>query len=230
MIPQIIHQYWDGEPSESYKKYMDSIRSMNPEFQYSLWNKDSVVDSCADHILTQYLKEAKPGVIASDIARVILLDHIGGIYLDSDMVSIRPIPDHILIHDTFACYENEYHYGQTIANGALGSIPNAIFIKKVVSEILQYKIEKICKVLSGHSWKVFGPRLWTKIFFDLYCRDITIYPSWYFIPNHYCNTLEKNNTGYITDHIWKSNYPKPPKEWCEKYILSRKFPEIEDMK
>jgi len=233
VIPKIIHQYWDGDIPESYKKYMDSIRSTNLDFQYFLWDKKSIIESFYDHPLIPYIKNSNQPMVCSDISRIILLDIKGGIYLDSDMVAVNPISEDILIHNAFASYESEFHFGQMVANGAVGSIPDSVFVWKLVSEVLEYDMEKIKTLKNSDSWLYFGPCLWTKIFFDLKCKHIAIYPSWYFIPNHYCDENETETIGYFTNHIWQSGYKKPPEEWCKAYALSalnKNFPSIQDLK
>jgi mannosyltransferase OCH1-like enzyme len=206
MINKIVHQYWDGKLPDQYKFFSNSFISLNPDFQYILWNKDRVLAEIPDHPLRPYLSASVHPVVSSDIARIIVLDVYGGLYFDSDMRPERNIPNSLLNHETFACYENEYCLGQTIANGAIGSVPNSIFIKKLIDSLLLVDIEKIQKLDSGKCWLITGPRLWTKIFFDsIVDQSIFIYPSWYFIPYHYA-TQEDERKGYITTHIWKNNY------------------------
>lgn len=237
MIPKFIHQYWnDGELPDEFKVFTKLLKTLNYKYAYNLWNKESVLDKFSNHPLIKYLDYSTNPVSSSDIARIILLDSIGGIYLDSDMKPNRGFPEYMLRHDCFACYENEYHFGQTVANGAIGSTKNSKFIQKLINEILSFDINKISGILSIDSWKILGPRLWTKVFFDSKCKDIFVYPSWYFIPNYY-NDDEKNLTdGYIATHVWKNHYRY--KKWNSGvyYVMHQqalfidRFQEIEQMK
>lgn len=203
MLPQIIHQYWDGILPGDYQVFSKQLRDLNPQFQYTLWNKDKVIASAEDHPLTPLLKLVKEPKGASDIARIILLDIFGGIYLDSDIEPNRSIPLWLLQHDCFACYENERTTGQTLANGAVGGVCTSPFIRKLVEEVSQFKLANARLITATDAWRIVGPRLWTKIFFDLNCRHIIVYPSWYFIPNHYNDTPDiEKTTGYIGTHVW----------------------------
>lgn len=236
MIPKIIHQYWDGQLPEQYKKFSQNFQTLNREFKYILWNKNSVIEKCTQHCLYEHLYESDDPVTNSDIARIIILDIYGGLYFDSDMRPERSIPNDILNNNAFACYENEKTLGQTIANGAIGSEQNGSFINNLIKEICKINPKKIKRINKFNSWLILGPRLWTKKFFD--CLDdqsIMIYPSWYFIPSHYWNISAKNNKkGFITTHIWHKKYENNSNSHILHYshnkptILIKSFKEIHD--
>lgn len=208
MIEKIIHQYWDGILPSKYKEFSKQFQLLNPDFNYFLWNKELVLSKCKNHILYSHLKATNHPITSSDIARVIILDMFGGIYFDSDMRPERSIPEYLLYNPAFACYENEKNLGQTIANGAIGSEKSGIYINNLIKEIIKISPTDIKQINLSNCWLILGPRLWTKVFFDsLSDQCIMIYPSWYFIPNHYI-VKGKEKTGYITTHIWQDRYYK----------------------
>lgn len=238
MISSIIHQYWDGVLPKQYKEFSEDFQKLNPNFKYFLWNKESVLSECSQHILYEHLKESNHPVVSSDIARIIILDLFGGIYFDSDMRPEQSIPLWILENKAFACYEHEKVLGQTIANGAVASEPSGVFVEKLIQEISKINPLDIKKIDKKKCWLILGPRLWTKVFFDLYPDGcITVYPSWYFIPTHYCDdSLNNKKKGLITTHIWQDSYTKNHK-WNniihyshnQKTVLIDSFEEITNL-
>ena len=141
-IKQIIHQYWDGDIPDEYKYFVDCFKRLNKNYEHILWNKNLVLSKCSDHILCEYIKQSSGPVMSSDLSRIVLLDTFGGLYFDTDMRPERSIPEFLLENETFACYENENNLGQTIANGAIGSISNSLFLKKIINEIIKIPINK----------------------------------------------------------------------------------------
>lgn len=83
MKPKIIHQIWIGnDPSEEIVSYMDSVKNMNPDFEYKLYGNDCLKKYDLDHLLGK-TKES----FISNILRVKLLEEYGGWYIDADTIA-----------------------------------------------------------------------------------------------------------------------------------------------
>ncbi|MFD2036374.1 glycosyltransferase [Belliella marina] len=106
-IPKIIHYCWfgKGEMSSLEKRCIASWKKYCPDFQIKLWNEVNFdVNYC------EFTKEAyKLGKYAfvSDVARLYALQQVGGIYLDTDMLLLKPIPLHFLKQKLFIGAENK---------------------------------------------------------------------------------------------------------------------------
>lgn len=105
MIPKKIHYVWFGNKPKpdivlkciaSWKKYM-------PDYDIIEWNETNfLIDNC------QFAKEAHEygkWAFVSDYARFkVLLEH-GGIYFDTDVELLKPIPQEILAQSSFTGVE-----------------------------------------------------------------------------------------------------------------------------
>ena len=95
-IPHIIHYIWFGRnpKPEIVKRCIESWKKYLPEYQIIEWNEDNY-----DLTKCTYLKQAydnKKWAFASDFARFDILNQYGGIYLDTDVELLRPLPENLL--------------------------------------------------------------------------------------------------------------------------------------
>lgn len=106
MIPKVIHYCWFGHNPlpklavkciNSWKKYM-------PDYEIKEWNEDNF-----DLNLYPYAKEAyehKKYAFVTDVVRLYVLYHEGGIYMDTD-VEVLGSFDPFLHHAAFSGFESE---------------------------------------------------------------------------------------------------------------------------
>ncbi|MCH9620730.1 MAG: hypothetical protein S4CHLAM20_01310 [Chlamydiia bacterium] len=90
-IPKIIHQVWVGPnpmPDE-YKEYTKTWKAMHPGWEYKLWTNKDVEDF--DWINKDMFLRAKNPGMKADIWRYEIVHKYGGVYVDCDMESQRPL-------------------------------------------------------------------------------------------------------------------------------------------
>jgi mannosyltransferase OCH1-like enzyme len=92
-IPKIIHQIWlgiDKDPMpQEYIDFSFKLRQDNPEFEYRLWT--DVNDLRNPDLIQEYIDKKYPMAFITDLVRVEIMQDIGGIYLDTDVISIKPL-------------------------------------------------------------------------------------------------------------------------------------------
>jgi inositol phosphorylceramide mannosyltransferase catalytic subunit len=59
----------------------------------------------------------------ADLMRYEILFEHGGVYVDADSTSVRPLDHWLLTPPLFAVWESEQHRPGLIANGFIGSVP-----------------------------------------------------------------------------------------------------------
>lgn len=104
-IPQIIHYIWFGNnpKSELILKCINSWKEKMPDWEFREWNESNY-----DINKNAYIKEAyecKKYAFASDYARFDILYKYGGIYLDTDVEMLKPIPKEFLKFNGFTGIE-----------------------------------------------------------------------------------------------------------------------------
>ena len=107
MIPKIIHYCWLSNDSfpEKIQMCIDSWREVMPDYEFKLWNTQNFdIENSVP-----YVKEAfanRKWAFAADYIRMYALYTEGGIYLDSDVKTLKRF-DEFLAHSFFSSME--YH-------------------------------------------------------------------------------------------------------------------------
>jgi len=96
MIPKIIHQIWNTDiiPSE-WQEFVLSWHRHNPGWRYYLWSAEARKAYISANI-PGYLKtynRFRRNVQKADVFRYIVLERMGGLYVDLDMECLEPFDD-----------------------------------------------------------------------------------------------------------------------------------------
>ena len=197
-IPKIIHQIWIG-PKTPPNNLMDTWKNKHEKegFEYILWTEKEMKKRGFVSQLRNRLNEMQEFAGIADILRWEILYKYGGIYTDADCFCLEPITDLINKYKAFASYENEKVRGAgwtvqypdvlsnthpLISNGTMGFPPK--------HELPRLAIEYIKKTTVNfnkcrkRAWRTTGPGLLTRLYFSKKWDDITILPSYCFLPVH----------------------------------------------
>ena len=226
MIPKVIHYCWFGGKKKS-KLILDCILSWKenmPDYEIIEWNE---TNSDLSHPFVKAAYRLKKGAFVSDFIRFKVLFENGGIYLDTDMMVIKPI-DNLLENECFFGIEDK----DFISAGIIGTIQRHDFIKKCFDSFDNIKID------STTDFNLIAlPLIITSCFrnhykfrssFDEFKKTlgIKIYPISFFypLPNNKKYDI-KNFKSYIEEstfavHLWNASWV----EYNEfDYIKNRKY-------
>lgn len=131
MIPKIIHYCWFGlgPISDLEIDCIESWKKLLPDFQIKRWDENNF-----DYNQYRFSKDAyffKKFAFVSDVCRISVLYNEGGIYLDTDMLLLKPFTN-FLDYDVFLGEEKE---GQLSA-GVIGIRPNNDKLKPILDYYL----------------------------------------------------------------------------------------------
>lgn len=100
MIPKVIHYCWFGNKPipKMAKKCLKSWKKYCPDYEIKLWNEDNFDLNCNQYVKEAY--EAKKWAFVTDYARLYIVYHYGGIYLDTDVELIQSL-DSLLNEQAF---------------------------------------------------------------------------------------------------------------------------------
>lgn len=196
-IPKIIHQIW----SETYKPLPESLRILSetwqehyPEWEYIFWNNKKInefVQGCYPQYWDIFNKFPYD-VQRWDAIRYLILDKMGGMYVDFDYESLIPIDK--LIEDKTCCFslEPKSHIkvfkrkvDDVFNNALMLNTPGHPFMRKVVETVfsevmLHYDAPKdICV------YNTTGPWILIDLYYDLPEKEqqqIYLIPAKYVTP------------------------------------------------
>lgn len=198
-IPKIIHQIWIGPKPAP--KFMHTWQDNHPDWEYKLWDdkriKDELYPMINQHLYDLYGQEKEQIWNGrSNPVRYEILHKYGGVYIDADTISLRPIDEEFLENDFFAAYMNEQERGDRIATGVLGSVKGHPVMEKCICELNKHK------QIQRPSFRFVGPVFFTDIV-KKYNFNIKIYPSYYFYPEFYSGKGNyKGDFKPYGHHVW----------------------------
>lgn len=135
MIPKIIHYCWFGKNSkpEIVERCIASWKKYCPDWEIKEWNEDNFDVTSIPYMKEAY--EAKKWAFVSDVARLLILYQLGGVYLDTDVEVLCENPfERYLQYESILAFENE----RNIASGLIyGGIQGAQLSKELLEPYLR---------------------------------------------------------------------------------------------
>src|SRR5271166_815823 len=132
MIPRIIHQSWRVEQvPERWLGFQRSWRKNHPDYEYRFWTDDvnrAFVARVFPDFLPVYDGYRHP-VSRADLARYLVVCHYGGVYVDLDCESLRPVDDLLSGRELVFGLEPQSHVEKpaVMSRGLKRIVCNAIF-------------------------------------------------------------------------------------------------------
>ena len=190
-IPKIIHQLWVG-PRPRPQRLLDTWKNAHPDWEYVLWTEENLKDF---RFKNQKQIDAMPEWNGkADIMRYEILDRFGGVFMDADSECLNPLDPFFLNNDSFSVYENEKQRGGLIACGIMGAVPNCLLMKLCVDELSKIEVK-------SPAWWYCGPVFFTWVI-QTHNYPIHVYPSHYFLPNHYTGECYAGTDKIYALHKW----------------------------
>lgn len=105
-IPKIIHYCWFGRnpKSELITRCIKSWKKYMPDYEIREWNETNYDINKATFLKEAYF--AKKWAFVSDYARFDIIYNFGGIYFDTDVELLKPIPEEIINQNCFTGFES----------------------------------------------------------------------------------------------------------------------------
>lgn len=198
-IPKILHIIWIGDESKRPDKCIETWKRLNPSFEVRVWGNRDLAES--NWQLGELIRKWFPREIngAADVMRWEILFKYGGVAVDADSICVRPLEDWLLEPDVFATWENETARPGLIACGALGAVSGHPFIRLILQDLLDDPHPS-----EGMAWQKVGPGRITQTYRYHKYSDLTIYPSYYFIPEHFSGISYHGSGPIFARQIWAS--------------------------
>ena len=207
-IPKIGHICWFG-PHDPPQEAMDTWINNNPGIMWSLWRDHTTGWMDQEHINARAAKQEWNGVC--DIIRYQLLYKFGGICVDADSASVKPLVegDFFDRETAVACYEHEEVRPGMIGCGFMGAPKGHPFMEACVDEAHGQDPREA-------AWKTVGPMLITKIAKEM-PDQIHVYPARSFNPEHYSGAKAPGTHPIFGFQYWAgtTGYNKMRKWSCQ---------------
>jgi mannosyltransferase OCH1-like enzyme len=209
-IPKLIHRAWFGprEMPNEYVQYGERWKELNPDWQVIEWGYDNRPPLINESLFVNCGNEWTPiagaakttsiiQVAQADLLGYELLYRYGGLYVNTDMEPLRPIPDEFTQMDVLLANEID---DWLLSNAWMMSAPEQPLIRAVIDAIP----DNIAKETRSIDWQT-GPKLLTRIKEEQY-------PDTPVLPARYCNPWTDTPWGEphpdsLCAHHWGHKHP-----------------------
>ncbi len=198
MIPKKLHFVWVGDESKRPDNCINTWREKNPDYEVVIWGNERL--RSYGWINAAHIKDMASHELCgvADLMRYEILYREGGIALDADSICLNPLEDWLLKPDAFAHWEQELTRPGLLGTVALGSVLENPFYGECI-RLLKLKDS----VVHDRAWKTTGPQHLTDLFRQT-GYDLTIYPSHYFIRDHFSGTHYSGTGHCFATQLWGS--------------------------
>jgi mannosyltransferase OCH1-like enzyme len=166
-IPRIIHRIWlGGEPlRDDFQHYGETWRNHHPDWEMRLWTDDDLPKLG----LTEALEHGRHHAERADVLRYELMKRFGGVYVDIDIESLRPL-DSLL--DEVVAFAALQAPGR-VSNAILGAVPGHPLFERASREAA-------LRIGVGTIPAATGPVFFTELVQDF--PEVTLYGPEKFYP------------------------------------------------
>lgn len=198
-IPRTLHFIWVGDESKRPDNCIDTWRALNPGWEIKLWGNASLAETewVNGAHMAEMAKRELNGV--ADMMRWEILYNEGGVVVDADSICVRPLDDELLECEAFACWESEMARPGLIAAGYFGAHKGNPFVGQIILDIRDEPT-----VCHDMAWKTVGPQRLTDSYRKYHYHPLRIYPSHYFIPEHFSGIAYDGDGPVYAHQFWGS--------------------------
>lgn len=206
-LPKIIHYIWIGNnpKPEIVLKCIESWRRYLPDYEIREWNENNYNVNKNEYISNAY--ENKMWAFVSDFMRFDILYRYGGIYLDTDVEFLHPLPLNMMESEAFSGSESNgkispglifaCNPGNEIVAQMIASYENSAFnVKKLIT--VNERITDIMKVYgyvpNNQLQTVAGLTVYPDVYFCGFDKDVGEVKTTVntLAIHHYAGTWRKN--------------------------------------
>jgi mannosyltransferase OCH1-like enzyme len=200
VIPRKLHIVWVGDESKRPDNCITTWQNKNLGWEIKVWGNADLSGQAwrnAHHMETFAKRQEWCGV--ADLMRYEILYEHGGFAIDADCVCLQPLPSWLLEASEFCCYENEIDRPGLLANGYLAAGKGSAFIGQIIEDI---HADKLTDDLMA--WQFSGPARLTEVWERFKYPNLTIYPSHYFVPEHFAGQRYTGAGHVFARQFWGS--------------------------
>ena len=143
-LPRVIHQTWFG-PKEPPHAYMNTWRKRNPGWTYRLWRDgDAELFPLRNQDGYDWFTRFN---IKSDFARWELVHRFGGVYVDADIICLRPLDDYLPRFYRDAWASQDCGWPSLVCSGVMGATAGHPFAAAMVEALA--RVPRTSKTIHG---------------------------------------------------------------------------------
>lgn len=209
MIPKIFHRYWNSHTAKPkiFKSFDKHWKKNHPDWEFMDWSPTNLPELVNDVLYGQGLRYVSSGdleVYRSNLVRYEAIRQFGGVYIDWDLDSLKPL-DGLLTNIPFFASSDPQH--GLLYSTIFGAIPHHSLTNRLVYG-LQEHVESL-DFSDGQlpTSTVDGSFYFTNKLVEFGLNKITLFDPSYFYPETAGGEIGDLDMAY-THHHWFSRRGK----------------------
>jgi FkbM family methyltransferase len=174
---------------------IEHARTLHPAWEIKLWQDPVQADG---YLLEKYWPNVNSGAQLADLLRLDLVYRWGGIYVDSDLLLLKPLDDLAKHFDFFAASEDGYNF----TNALIGATKGHPAVRALINELLSNEPD-----WSLPPNRTTGPILFAHVL--KWNRDVSVLPRETFYSYNWNEPhFKKNHRHSYGEHLWASSWKR----------------------
>lgn len=210
------------------KRCIASWKKFCPDYKIIEWNEENFDINAI--LYTQQAYHAQKYAFVSDYARFWILEHYGGIYMDTDVELLSSIED-ILQNGAYIGCEQDAGEGITLNPGlGMAAEPHNKILKELLAgyqdrEFVQHDGSFNLVTIVQYTTEVFKQYGLQELPGIQKIGDFTVYPREYFSPQHYRTGKLEITPNTHSIHYYSASWYTPYEKFADKmsHILGEKW-------
>ncbi len=140
-IPSVLHMIWVGpEPPPNYfATHVQEWKRLMPHWTIRVWGNDDINETEFTKDALSAIQTATIGAQKADIMRYFILQKLGGVYVDADIVPHRSLNACLSGSNAILCHDLDITWGY-IANGFMAAVPAHPVFNKCCDLVLKAEL------------------------------------------------------------------------------------------
>lgn len=178
-IPKILHRIWIGPAPmpDEHVEFGEGWVANHPDWEHRLWTEDDIAGL---GIEPRHVELARSASEVSNLMRYRILERHGGVYVDTDFESLRPIGPVLRGVEAFSAYT----LPGVAATGIIGCLPGHPALRRA-ADLSLITVGTARPPIST------GPQFWTQVIADH--PEVTVFPRELFFPYLWDEPLRRHD-------------------------------------
>jgi FkbM family methyltransferase len=204
-IPNLLHFSVPNAITERQAAAIETARRLHPDWEVKIWNDATPIENAR---LAKYRDRARSGAQRADLIRLDAVHVYGGVYLDADMMVLKPFDEIVRYYDFFIGCED----GENLTNALFAATPRHPAIGAIISFLEENEPD-----WSLAPNETTGPVLFARLLG--WRPEVNILPRETFYPYNWNEVGPRRPHRWsYTEHLWEDSWKEQVAEEPERKL------------
>jgi FkbM family methyltransferase len=196
-MERIIHLTVPEKITTVQARIIERARMLHSAWEVKVWQDPVQPDG---YLLERYWPNANSGAQFADLLRLDVVYKWGGVYIDSDLLLLKPLDDLVSSYEFFVASED----GENLTNAVIGAAKDHPALRRLIEELLSNEPD-----WSLPPNQTTGPVFFARVL--KWEKDVTVLPRETFYSYNWNEShLMRNHHHSYGEHLWAGSWKAEP--------------------